>query len=148
MKQILAAVVAVSAITVSPAMAQNCGGGASTGLSATQIQTLVSNKYACVGSSPHALWNELHDSSGPTGNVLDYKLGSDTTDPSDTPSHPTGQYSITDNGNSGHGTITYTYGGQSFGYSVKDNLTHPQYSFCGAGGGAPNLAVTISNSHC
>ena len=147
MKQILAAVVAVSAITVSPAMAQNCATG--TGMSPSQIQTLVSNKYACVGSSPNAQWNELHNSSGTTGSVLDYKLGpTSTTDPSDTASHPTGQYSIKGDGNSGHpGTITYTYGAQSFAYTVIDNLTHPQYSFCGTGG-APPLAVTISAAHC
>jgi hypothetical protein len=145
-KQILAAVVAVSAIAVGPAVGQICSGGASNDLSLLQIQSLVSGKYACVGSSPNAQWNELHTAAG---TVLDYKLGpTSATDPSDTASHPTGQYTITDNGNSGHGTITYNYGAQSFAYSVKDNLTHPLYSFCGTGGGAPQLAVTISNGHC
>jgi hypothetical protein len=100
-------------------------------------------------------WDELHTGStaSASGQVLDYKLGpTSTTDPSDTAAHPTGTYTVTGDGNSGHpGTITYTYGSQSFGYNVNDaNLSYPNpgvYSFCTTSAGI-NILVTISTTHC
>lgn len=149
MKRIVGTVIISSAIAAGPAMAQTCNSATTAGMTPAQIKTLVSNKYACVGSSPNAQWNELHNSSAATGNVLDYKLGpTSATDPSDTPSHPTGQYAISaPQGAQAPGLITYTYGAQSYAYYIVNNLGAPQYSFCGVGT-APQLAVTISPSHC
>jgi hypothetical protein len=134
------------------AMAQNCSTG--TLLSQIQISNLLSNRYACVGSSPAATWNELHSA----GQVLDYKLGpASPTDPSDTASHPTGTYAITGlTSPQTTGTVTYNYGsGGTFGYHVYGNqsgtvpfTTTGTYSFCGVSGGAPTLLVTVSPSHC
>jgi hypothetical protein len=132
------------------AIAQSCASASTAGLSATQIIALVSNKYACVGSSPNAQWNELHNSSSGSGNVLDYKLGpASPTDPSDTPAHPTGTFAVTGpGGNSTPGVIVYTYSSGAYGYYIVNNLSPPRYSFCGQSGGAPQMAVTISASHC
>lgn len=149
MKRISWLVIALSAIGTQHAIAQNCTNVATAGMTGTLIKNLVSNQYACVGRFPNAQWNELHNSSAATGNVLDYKLGpTSPTDPSDTATHPTGQYKITaPNGSQLPGLITYTYGTYIYAYNVVDNLTHPQYSFCGTGS-APQLAVTISATHC
>lgn len=148
MKLVLSLVMVISAIAAGPAIAQNCTSPSTSGMTPKQIVGLVSNQYACVGSYPNAQWNELHNSTTARGNVLDYKLGSNPTDPSDTPAHPTGQYAISaPNGTQSPGLITYTYGTNSYTYYVVDNLTHPQYSFCGTGA-APQLAVTISATHC
>ena len=131
------------------AWAQNCTNATTAGMTPTQIRGLVSGQYACVGASPNAQWDELHTGSGATGMVLDYKLGpSSPTDPSDTPAHPTGTYAISaPQGAQAPGLITYTYGSGSFAYRIVNNLGAPLYSFCGIGA-APQLAVTISPSHC
>lgn len=149
MKRIFEFVIALSALAIGPAMAQVCTTASSTGMTPTQIKNLVSSKYACVGSFPNAQWNELHNSTTGSGNVLDYKLGpSSPTDPSDTATHPTGRFAISaPNGGQGPGLITYTYGTNAYAYYVVNNLTPPQYSFCGTGT-APQLAVTISATHC
>jgi hypothetical protein len=155
LKRILIASALVLAFGTTGAMAQNCTSG--TQLRKSDIATLVGGQYACVGTFPSAQWNELHtgSSSATSGSVLDYKLGpTSSTDPSATPAKPTGSYSITGgNGTNGNdfGTITYTYGGSAFGYGVRasGSGTGPGiYSFCGTSGGAPNLLVTISASHC
>lgn len=133
-------------------MAQNCSSG--TPLTQAQISNLLANRYACVGTSPNAQWNELHSG----GLVLDYKKGpTDPVDPSDTPSHPTGSYTVTGLGSSQTtGTVHYNYGaGGTFAYNIIANLgagfppfvSGGQYSFCAVGGGQ-NLAVTISATHC
>ncbi|MDR3533266.1 MAG: hypothetical protein P4L90_22245 [Rhodopila sp.] len=119
------------------------------------MNSLLNNRYACVGSSPNASWNELHDSG--SGKVLDYKQGpTDPTDPSDTVSHPTGSYTIVGAGGpQGVGTVTYNYGaGGTYAYNIRANLggTIPwkspaTYSFCTTTGGQ-NLAVTIQATHC
>ncbi|HBK05392.1 MAG TPA: hypothetical protein DDZ81_05950 [Acetobacteraceae bacterium] len=149
MKRILGLAVAISAVAVVPAIAQVCTNATTAGMTPGQIKTLVVTKYACVGTFPNAQWNELHNSSTASGNVLDYKLGpTSPTDPSDTPAHPTGQFAISaPNGAQAPGLITYTYGANSYTYYVVNNLTPPRYSFCGTGA-APQLAVTISATHC
>jgi len=134
-------------------MAQTCTGNTIQFLTQAQISNLLNNRYACVGASPNAQWNELHQG----GLVLDYKKGpSDPTDPSDTPSHPTGSYTVTGptGGAQQAGTVTYNYGaGGTFGYNVTAPAGsgppfHPGlYSFCTTTAGQ-NLAVTISPSHC
>jgi hypothetical protein len=135
---------------VGHAVAQSCGTASTGGMTRTQIIALVSNKYACVGNSPSAQWNELHDSSSGSGNVLDYKLGpAHATDPSNTPANPSGSFNVTGpGGDVAPGVIIYTYDGNAYGYYIVNNLTPPRYSFCGQSGGAPQLAVTISASHC
>ena len=138
----------LAALSLGHAHAQSCSTASSSGISASAIQSLVANQYACVGTSPNAEWNELHNSNGRAGNVLDYKKGpKDPVDPSDTASHPTGSYVIAGSHNN-PGTITYTYGTNAYGYYVVDTSTAPVYSFCGMSGGAPNLSVTISPTHC
>jgi hypothetical protein len=138
-------------VGTSHVMAQNCVNASTAGMTAGQMNTLISNKYACANFSPTEHWNELHASAAGHGNVLDYKKGpTDPIDPSDTAGHPTGTFTLANGpgGAQGPGTITYTYPSGSFGYYIVDNLSHPQYSFCGESGGAPQLAVTISPSHC
>jgi hypothetical protein len=114
---------------------------------------LVNGQYACVGTSPNAQWNELHTGNGNSGTMIDWKLG--PTDPVD-PSTTVGAYQVTAGpagGGQNPGLITYTYGSTAYGYYIVANLgasvPNPgQYSFCGYSGGAPQLAVTISASHC
>ena len=133
------------------ALAQTCTNASTAGLTARQLLAVVSNQYVCADITPTQHWNELHASASGRGNVLDYKKGpTDPVDPSDTPTHPTGTFALSNGvgGAQGPGIITYTYGSGSYGYYVVDNLTHPQYSYCGESGGAPNLAVTISPTHC
>jgi hypothetical protein len=135
------------------AMAQVCPGA--TALTSSQISSLLTGgggRWACAGSPLE--WNEQHKG----GFVLDYKQGpTSAVDPSDTPSHPTGSYTIISSNPSNSqapGTITYTYGALSYTYNIYANLTGTipfsstgTYSFCGSGG-APMLAVTVSASHC
>ncbi len=136
------------AFSAGEAAAQNCTGAQ---LGQAAIGALVTNRYVCVGASPNAQWNELHTG----GKVIDYKLGpSDPVDPSDTVANPTGTYVIGPGSPQSVGKITYTYpGGGTYSYTVRANLgsTNPAtgtYSFCGASAGSPNLAVTVSASHC
>ena len=149
-KRIVLLGVVLSACGAGQAAAQDCTSASTAGMTPLQIKNLVSNQYACANFSPTEHWNELHNSSSGSGYVLDYKQGpTDPVDPSDTPSHPTGTFAISaPTGAQSPGVITYTYGSSSFGYYVVDNLTHPQYSFCGESGGAPQLAVTVQASHC
>lgn len=146
------------------AWAQSCTGASTAGITAVNLEALVGGRYACVGSSPTASWNEKHtgSSSSTTGFVDDYKLGpSHAVDPSDgigtgLSGHHTGSYRITSPGGAQQtAVITYTYGTSGFGYYVVANLagtipwaSSSTYSFCGMSGGAPNLAVTISASPC
>jgi hypothetical protein len=131
--------------------AHNCASGSN--ITSAQILTLLGNRYACIGTSPNASWNELHDVA--SGKVLDFKKGpKDPQDPSDTPSHPTGIYTITGaGGTTDVGTVTYNYGaGGSYGYNIRDNLGSSApapgiYSFCTSGGGQ-SLAVTVSAGPC
>jgi hypothetical protein len=141
--------IVLAACGAGQAVAQNCSDASTAGMTPGEIDTLVANKYACVGSSPNAQWNELHAGSQ-SGSVLDYKLGpADPNDPSDTLAHPTGAFRITAPGGAqSPGVITYSYGTNSYGYNVVNNLGPPRYSYCGFTGGAPQLAVTISPSHC
>jgi hypothetical protein len=135
------------------AIAQTCPG--TNQLSPAQIEQVVGGRYACANLSASEKWDELHTGSisSSTGQVLDYKLGPiSQTDPSDTSAHPTGAYSVTGDGNSSHpGTITYTYGSNTFGYKVNDaSGSYPNagtYSFCTTGAGL-NILVTIAASHC
>jgi hypothetical protein len=53
-KRIVGTVIISSAIAAGPAMAQTCNSATTAGMTPAQIKTLVSNKYACVGSSPNA----------------------------------------------------------------------------------------------
>lgn len=131
------------ALSAGDALAQNCVNASTAGLPSASITTLVTNQYVCANISPTQHWNELHSSP----DALDYKMGpTDPVDRSDTATHPTGRYAIS-NGTV-RGITTYTYGSDSYGYYVVGNLTHPQYSFCGESGGAPNLAVTMLPAHC
>jgi hypothetical protein len=150
MKRMMAVGTLLAAFGIGHAVAQSCGTAPTAGLTPVQIETLIGGQYACVGSSPTAQWNELHtgSASSSTGSMVDYKLGpTDKVDPSTT----VGTYRISAGplgGGQNPGLITYTYGSQAYGYYIVDNLSHPQYSFCGATGGVPQLAVTVSGSHC
>jgi hypothetical protein len=152
MNRLITAILVLLAFNAGEAVAQNCLSGSP--LTQVQITSLVSNRYACVGSTPNVQWNELH-SGGTSGLVLDYKQGpSHPIDPSATAANPTGTYVITRGTPSTVGKVTYNYGaGGVFSYTVIGNLgsiapAPGVYSFCGASGGAPNLAVTISATHC
>ncbi|WP_158931899.1 hypothetical protein [Acidisphaera sp. S103] len=151
----LAAGASLMMFGASHAFGQTCPGA--TALTSSQISSLLTGgggRWACVGNSPNATWNEQHKS----GFVLDYKKGpSDPIDPSDTIAHPTGSYSVVSTNpinSQAPGTITYTYGSASYTYTLYANMsgTIPfsstgTYSFCGSGS-APMLAVTVSASHC
>jgi len=135
-----------NSLVVGQASAQTCPG--STQLTGKNLNDLLTGRWACANLSPTENWNEQHVG----GLVLDYKRGpSDTVDPSDTAAHPTGRYNISNNGNA-PATVTYNYGGDSYGFKVYPNagtiIPNPgSYSFCTTGGGL-NIAVTISASHC
>jgi len=155
MNRIIAAAAWLLVFGGSHAMAQTCTG---TALTSSQITSLLTGgnggRYACIGTSPNAQWNELHTG----GNVLDYKRGlNDPVDPSDTPAHPTGTYTIVSTNpvnSQAPGTIAYTYGPLSYTYTIYATGTgtipysNPgTYAFCGSGG-APTLLVTVSKPHC
>lgn len=138
----------IFAISGGYSFAQGCGPGSGNNIDAAQVTNLLNNRYACVGTSPNADWNELHSG----GFVLDYKKGpADKVDPSDTLAHPTGTYAIT----ALPGTVTYTYpGGHVYGYTIHANGTGTipwskpgTYSFCTTTGGL-NLLVTVQATHC
>lgn len=147
MNRMILAGLATLVLSTGGALAQTCTVVQPLNKQMTQAQlgTLLTNRYACVGTSPTAQWNELHSG----GNVIDYKLG---------PAHPTdptatvGTYVISGLGNpQTTGTVTYNYtGGGSYGYNVygPTPVGPGVYSFCGVSGGAPNLLVTISAAHC
>jgi hypothetical protein len=131
------------------AWAQSCtlSTGTSKNITATTMTTLLTNNYACAYVNPTEQWNELHNGT----QVLDYKKGpTDPIDPSDTPAHPTGTYSIT---GTDSGIVTYNYGaGGTYGYTIKPNQgtlppTLGVYSFCTTTGGI-NIAVTLQSTHC
>jgi hypothetical protein len=133
------------------ASAQDCVSGSN--ITGEQMNTLLNNRYACIGTSPAASWNELHDQA--SGKVLDFKKGpKDPRDPSDTPAHPTGIYTIIGvAGPESAGIVTYTYGSaETYGYNIRANLGSSTpapgiYSFCTSTGGQ-NLAVTVSTGPC
>ncbi len=151
MKRLIIVASIAATFGATPVLAQVCSSG--TNITGAQLSSLLNNRYACIGSSPNATWNELHTA----GKVLDYKLGpSHATDPSATASNPTGTYATAGSGGpQGPGTVTYNYGsGGTYAYNVRANLTGTipwsgtgTYSFCGTGG-ASNFAVTISATNC
>ena len=127
------------------AVAQNCGG---TGQSMTplNIKNKVIGKYTCVGSFPHAQWNELLSGSANSGNVIDYKLG--PTDPID-PTKQVGTYTVTVTGNN-VGILTYTYGSTSYAYQIqKPSTLGTSFTalFCPQGSGYSG-PVNVQPSHC
>jgi hypothetical protein len=157
-KRIIIVGILLLAFRASDALAQApCLGSTSTFVTQGQMNSLLNNRWACVGSFPTASWNEQHVS----GHVLDYKLGptggANGADPSDTLSHPTGTYATSAVGATPQtqGIVTYTYGSNSYAYYIylfTGGGTIPwasanTYAFCGIGS-APNLTVTISNAHC
>jgi len=138
-------------LSAGSASAQTCTG---TPMTSAAITSLIAGRYACANISPTQHWNELHQA----GKVLDYKKGpTDPIDPSDTATHPTGTFAVTGSGGpQTTGTVTYNYGaGGTYGYNIYANGTGTNpfsatgtYSFCGVTGGAPQLLVTVSSSHC
>jgi hypothetical protein len=147
MVKVAAGAVVIFAACSAGAYAQTCTGAGK--LSATQISSLLFGRWAC-GHSGTEKWNELHSG----GQILDYKKGpSDPVDPSATPARPTGNYTITGNGEA-TGQINYIYatGGGSFSYQILANGTGSAsfsapgtYSFCSAGG-AQNFLTTVNTS--
>ena len=143
----LAAVV----LAAGPALAQNCGG---TNKSMTQlnIENKIVNEYTCVGTYPHASWNELLTPTSPlavdTGTVTDYNLG--PTDPID-PTKPVGTYTISNItvGGATVGILTYTYGTQSFSYQIERTLQSAPFAtlFCPQGAGYSGT-VNVQPTHC
>jgi hypothetical protein len=101
----------------------------------TQLQALLPNHTACVGTTPNATWSEWHNGAS-SGSVVDWKKG--PSDPVD-PTTSVGTYAIT--GNTEGSAVTYTYGSRVYTYTVTQGAG-PVYTFCPAGGGA-NLSVTI-----
>lgn len=107
------------------------------------IQSVLGGKYACVGTPLQN--DELHTgtTTDTSGQVLDYKKGpSDPVDPSDTPAHPTGTYSI-----SGE-VITYTYGSLTFSYNINQAPSGSVYTFCRVTPTGADLLVTVQTGHC
>jgi hypothetical protein len=101
----------------------------------SQLQTLLPNNTACVGTTPNATWSEWHNGTS-TGSVVDWKKGPG--DPVD-PTEVVGTYVIT--GTNEGSAVIYTYGSTSYTYTVTQGAG-PVYTFCPVGGG-PNFSVTI-----
>ena len=141
--QKLIATVVVFAFNTSQVLA-NCPSGQNLGhMNNPTIQSVLGGKYACVGTPLQN--NELHTGSttATSGQVLDYKKGpSDPNDPSDTPAHPTGTYSI-----SGE-VITYTYGSLTFSYNINQTPSGSVYTFCRVTPSGADLLVTVQATHC
>ena len=146
------AILAAAAIAAGPAMAQDCGGA---GLSMTKlnIENRIVSNYTCVGTLPHAQWNELLTPSSSSvvdsGTVTDYKLG--LTDPID-PTKQVGTYSIssiTTAQNVIVGILTYTYGAQSYSYQIERSFHPLPFStlFCPQGSGYSG-PVSVQPTHC
>ena len=141
----LIATVVVFAFNASQVLACVAGHNLGHGGSNPTIQSVLGGNYACVGTRPSLQNNELHTGSATatSGQVLDYKQGpSDPNDPSDTPAHPTGTYSI-----SGE-VITYTYGSQSYSYNIDETPSGNVYTFCRVTPSGADLLVTVQATHC
>jgi hypothetical protein len=105
-------------------------------MTTTQLQTVLANNTACVGTTPNATWSEWHNGTT-TGSVVDWKLG--PSDPVD-PTEIVGTYAIASNGDGA--AVTYTYGANNFSFTVTQGAG-PVYTFCPAAGGGSILSVTI-----
>ena len=119
-----------------------------TGLTGTQLVSLVSGKYACATRGGDK-WDELHQGTGfGPSNVEDYKLG--PTDPVD-PTKVVGTYTIS-NGQSPD-TISYNYGdpGGPYRYVVikspNPNPLDTTYFFCNVAT-SEVFVVLILPAHC
>ena len=97
--------------------------------SRVDMRNLLSGNYACATRGAET-WNELHQGTGFSGNLQDYKKG--PTDPVDK-SAVVGSYTL-NNGTAGNpDTITYTYppSGGSYTYVVTPAAQTPgTYTFC------------------
>ena len=117
-------------------------------MSALNIKNKVVGNYTCVGTFPHATWNELLSGNANSGNVIDYKLG--PTDPID-PTTKVGTYTVS---GTTIGILTYTYGATSYSYQIEKPTT-PGSSFVTmfcpvpvpTGPGYTGL-VNVQPSHC
>jgi hypothetical protein len=113
-------------------------------ISLPDLQKLLSNSTACVGSTPNAEWSEWHGGDGSAGSLVDWKKGpSDRSDPSST----VGTYSTSANGTIG-GKVTYTYGSNAFSFIVESG-SGPVYTFCPIGGGTTlNVRIKPGRGPC
>jgi hypothetical protein len=106
-----------------------------------QLQTLLQNNTACVGTTPNATWSEWHNGST-NGSVVDWKKGpGDPVDPTKT----VGTYAIT--GDTGTSAVTYTYGGIGYSYTVTQGAG-PVYTFCTTGGASLSVTIKPGQSSC
>ena len=96
-------------------------------MTATQLQALLPNNTACIGTTPNATWSEWHNGTA-AGSVVDWKKG--PSDPVD-PTRIVGTYQIT--GNTA-GSVTYVYGSGHYAFTVTQGAG-PVYTFCPSDGG-------------
>jgi hypothetical protein len=147
MKPIIVASFILVAGFAGPAFA-GCGNAPST-LDQTQLNTILSNHFACarkLAGTDAPGWNELHNG-GPGSRIIEQH------DPGATDDEDVGSWSTALVGSAGRVTYSYT-GGNTPVYEVAavangncspTCTTLPQtYQFCGVGGGAPTLNVLVT----
>ena len=97
--------------------------------SRVDMKNLLSGNYACATRGTET-WNELHQASGFSGNVQDYRKGpADRVDPSSI----VGSYTLNTGTTGNPDTITYTYppSGGTYTYVVTPAAQTPGiYTFC------------------
>jgi len=112
--------------------------------SRVDMRNLLSGRYACATRGAEN-WNELHQGTGFSGSIQDYKKG--PTDPIDY-SDVVGSYTL-NNGTMGNpDTITYTYppSGGSYTYVVTPAAQTPgTYTFCNISTGV-SITVKVKTS--
>ena len=136
-KLVFGATIGAALLGISGQVAAACPG---TPLSASALSTLLQGNTVCSGSAPNWTWQEQHRGSAPGPSPLwDYKRGpTDAVDPSE----QVGTWNITSS-RTGASTVTHTYGGSPFTYTVSPNGGN-SFSFCPAGAGT-QVEATVKN---
>lgn len=103
----------------------------------SDLENLINGNTVCANFGGDE-WQEQHRAGG---QLWDYKKGpSDSIDPSE----QVGTWGIANN------QVTYTYGSNSYGYTVHDEGGGTSYTFCGVSGGAPVItgAQLVTSASC
>lgn len=110
-------------------------------LDANAVSNLLPGNTVCSPANCNqatCTWQEQHRGSGISGTLWDYKKGA--SDPVD-PTKQVGNWSVASNGRITH---SYTGGGGSFTYAVKDN-GGGSYGFCSGAPGSPEIPFSVKS---